>query len=394
MKEKLKNILKTCGWERCIVAVFLLLVIAVGSVSLIVMPKEEFSPDENRVLEEFPTLSGENLLDGSFMDNMENYVSDHFPIRRDFIALHTQLMLASGKKDLGSNYGTIPAEGGVYFGKNDHIYEVLLPPDHTTVFEDNINAITGFSANAGLPLTILAVPSGAQEQPDNLPNFAPEYDQREALKAIEEKADSNTTVVDTFDALSLDNGDYYYKTDHHWNLEGAFVGYTEMAKAMGFTPVSRDMYDFEKVSDSFFGTLYSKAIYWNQKPDDFYIPRYKGENTLTQQTGDTVRDDLYWTEFLEEKDKYSTFLGGNHSVDVIRNSAVKDGGKLLLIKDSYANCKVTFLAQHFSEIHVVDLRYFNFDVYQYIEENDITQLAAVYSIKQLCDTDVASKLIR
>ena len=74
MKEKLKNILKTCGWERCIVAVFLLLVIAVGSVSLIVMPKQEFSPDENRVLEEFPTLSGENLLDGSFMDNMENYV--------------------------------------------------------------------------------------------------------------------------------------------------------------------------------------------------------------------------------------------------------------------------------------------------------------------------------
>ena len=167
-----------------------------------------------------------------------------------------------------------------------------------------------------------------------------------------------------------------------------------MAKAMGFTPVSWDMYDFEKVSDSFFGTLYSKAIYWNQKPDDFYIPRYKGENTLTQQTGDTVRDDLYWTEFLKEKDKYSTFLGGNHSVDVIRNSAVKDGGKLLLIKDSYANCMIPFLAQHFSEIHVVDLRYFNFDVYQYIEENDITQLAAVYSIKQLCDTDVASKLIR
>ena len=79
---------------------------------------------------------------------------------------------------------------------------------------------------------------------------------------------------------------------------------------------------------------------------------------------------------------------------MIRNSAVKDGGKLLLIKDSYANCMVPFLAQHFSEIHVVDLRYFNFDVYQYIEENDITQLAAVYSIKQLCDTDVASKLIR
>ena len=393
MKEKLKTILKTCGWERCIVAMFLVLVMAVGAVSLIVLPKEDFSPDENRMLEEFPSISGESLIDGSFMTGVENFISDHFMLRRDFIAMHTQIMLATGKKDLASNYGTVPAEGGVYFGKNDHIYEVLLPPDRTTVFEDNITSITGFSANAGLPLTILAVPSGAQEQAANLPAFAPEYDQREALKAIEELADENTTVVDTFDALSLENGDYYYKTDHHWNLEGAFVGYTEMAKAMGFTPVSRDQYEFEKVSDSFYGTLYSKAIYWWQQPDDFYLPRYKGETTLTQQTGENVRDDLFWTEYLEEKDKYSTFLGGNHSVDVIRNSAVKEG-KLLLIKDSYANCMIPFLAQHFAEIHVVDLRYFNQDIYQYIEENDITQLAAVYSIKQLCDTDVASKLLR
>lgn len=98
MKDKLKNILKTCGWERCIVAVFLVLVMAVGSVSLIVLPKEDFSPDENRMLEEFPTISGESLIDSSFMTGVENFVSDHFMLRRDFIALHTQIMLASGKK--------------------------------------------------------------------------------------------------------------------------------------------------------------------------------------------------------------------------------------------------------------------------------------------------------
>lgn len=393
MKEKMKNIIKTCGWERCIVAVFLLLVMAVGAVSLIVLPKEDFSPDENRMLEEFPSLSGEDLINGTFMTGVENFVSDHFMLRRDFIALHTQIMLASGKKDLASNYGKIPAEGGVYFGENGHIYEVLLPPDRTTVFEDNIKAIAGSSALANLPLTILAVPSGAQEQAENLPAFAPEYDQREALAEIQAMADENTTVVDTFDALSLKNGDYYYKTDHHWNLEGAFVGYTEMAKAMGFTPVPREQYEFEKVSDSFYGTLYSKAIYWWQEPDAFYRPRYKGENTLTQQTGENVRDDLFWSEYLEQKDKYSTFLGGNHSVDVIRNSAVEEG-KLLVIKDSYANCMLPFLAQHFAEIHVVDLRYFNQDIYQYIKDNEITQMAAIYSIKQLCDTDVASKLLR
>jgi len=394
MKDTCKEILKKCGWERCIVAAFLLLVMVVGSVSLIVLPKAERSEDENRVLQSPPEFSAENLLDGSFMDDTENYVADHFPARREFIALHTQLMLASGKRDVGANYSQVPAEGGVYFGKDGHLYEVLLAPDHTDTFQNNIQALTSFSANAGgLPLTILAVPSGAQEQPENLPAFAPSHDQREELEAIQSLADGNTQVLDVFDALSLENGDYYYKTDHHWNLEGAFVGYTEMAKAMGFTPLSRDQYEFDKVSDSFYGTLYSRAIYWQQQPDAFYLPRFLGEDTLTQVVGEKEQESLYHAEYLEQKDKYSTFLGGNHPVDVIRNSAVEDG-KLLLVKDSYANCLAPFLAQHFAEIHVVDLRYFNMDIYQYIEEKGIDQLAAVYSIKQLCDVNVASKLLR
>ena len=33
--------------------------------------------------------------------------------------------------------------------------------------------------------------------------------------------------------------------------------------------------------------------------------------------------------------------------------------KLLLVKDSYAHCFVPFLAQHYSEIQMVDLRYIN-----------------------------------
>ena len=60
---------------------------------------------------------------------------------------------------------------------------------------------------------------------------------------------------------------------------------------------------------------------------------------------------------------------------------VMRAGKLLLVKDSYANCLVPFLAQHFAEIHVVDLRYFNMDIYQYIEENDIARIAGGFMFR-------------
>ncbi len=43
---------------------------------------------------------------------------------------------------------------------------------------------------------------------------------------------------------------------------------------------------------------------------------------------------------------------------------------------------------------MIDLRYYNLDIYKYIKQNGITQSAAVYSIKQLCDVPIANKLNR
>ena len=133
----------------------------------------------------------------------------------------------------------------------------------------------------------------------------------------------------------------------------------------------------------------------NQQPDDFYLPHFEGEEAITQTliTGE-VKDSLYWDEYLTQKDKYSTFLGGNHACDVIRNSSIHDGSRLLIVKDSYADCLVPFLAQHYEEIYVVDLRAYNGDLYQLIDEKGITQLMALYSIKQLCDTDISAKLYK
>jgi len=122
------------------------------------------------------------------------------------------------------------------------------------------------------------------------------------------------------------------------------------------------------------------------------LPVYKKQAAFTQQTGKQQRTDLFWKEYLEKKDKYSVFLGGNHSVDVVKNSAVDNSKKLLIIKDSYANSMVPFLATNFQEIHIVDPRYYNQDIYEYIQQNGITDTAAIYSIKQLCDVSIANKL--
>ncbi len=391
MKDKIKQILTECGAERATITLILFLTILVGLIALIFGPKIDFSPDENRVLESTPKISVDALADGSFMDSVENYIGDHFPLRKTFISLNTDVQLALGKRDIGSNYGKIPAEGGIYWGNQGHLYEVLLP-NRTDTFTNNVKAITEFGKNAGLPLTILPVPSGSQEQPNNLPLFAPNHDQHEELRAIQSAAKTGTTVVDLFDTLSAAKGDYYFKTDHHWNIYGAFEGYRALASAIGVKPLEKNDFTFQTVSHEFYGTLYSKAITFYPQADDFILPICKKQSSITQQTGKQIRTDLYWKQYLTQKDKYATFLGGNHSVDVVKNTAVQDDKRLLIIKDSYANSLVPFLAQNFREIHIIDLRYYNQNIYQYIKQNKITNLAAVYSIKQLCEVPVGNKL--
>ncbi|MFR1476889.1 MAG: DHHW family protein [Hydrogeniiclostridium mannosilyticum] len=390
--EAFKESVKQCKPEYLAVTLLLFVTILAGLAYLAFVPKQTFSEEENRALEEIPQLSLENLADGSFMSSAESYVGDHFMLRQAFISLSTTVKLGLGFRDVGGNYSSVPAEGGVYFGGNGHLYEVLLP-NKDQVFAQNVKGLAAFCEGAGLPFSVVPVPSGAQEQAQNLPLFSYSHNQREEFEALRAAIGENGAVVDLFDALNLWNGDYYYKTDHHWNTEGAYVGYTALAKEMGFTPTDRSQFEFKLVSNDFYGTLYSKAISPFQEPDSMYLPILKEPQHITQTTGSETREGLYWEEYLGKKDKYSAFLGGNHSVDVIRNSDVKSERKLMILKDSYANSMIPFLATNFSEIHVVDLRYYAQNLYTYIDENGITDIAAIYSIKQLCDTDVSRRLL-
>ncbi len=381
-----------CRPENVAVTVLLFVFAVAGAFYLLLGPKSDFSENENRVLEQAPALETSALLDGSYTDSLEAFVNDQFPLRTQFLSLNTSFQIVSGRKDLGSNYSITPAEGGVYLGKNDHVYEVLLP-NTTDTFKKNIQGLKTFSQETGLPFWVMPVPSGSQEQQENLPLFAQNHDQREELKYIRDTiTDKNATVVDLFDTLGSWNGDFYYKTDHHWNTFGAYEGYKVLAEKMGFTPYGKDKFTFRLASRSFYGTLYSKAVNFFQKPDDLYLPEYTEPQDIVQVIGGEEREGLYWEEYLDKKDKYSTFMGGNHSVEVVKNKNQNNGRKLLLLKDSYANSLVPFLCLHYSEIHVIDLRYYSQNVYEYVEENGITEAAAVYSMKQLCDVDISNKL--
>ena len=76
---------------------------------------------------------------------------------------------------------------------------------------------------------------------------------------------------------------------------------------------------------------------------------------------------------------------------MIKNSSMKlDGEKLLVIKDSFAHSLVPFLAAHYEEITMIDMRYYKQSVSELIENGDFDRLLFVYSVDNLgSDTDIA-----
>lgn len=337
-------------------------------------PSREFSEMENRNLEQMPKLSVDSLLSGQFMKDFETYTTDQFVGRDGWIALKSTTERLLGKKE----------NNNVYFCDQDTLITRFDQPDAAKVTE-NLNYVSTFAENAGIPVTFSLIPTQACIWADRLPDGAPNASQTDLLDQAK-AAVPGATWADLYTPLwAHKDEDVFYRTDHHWTSLGAYYGYTGLAEALGFTPVPLDTYTETVRSTEFYGTVFSSSgVRW-VSPDTIttYVP--DTGITVTSYTYDSngnpveVPRALYDESYLSVKDKYSMFLGGQQSLGVVKTPNA-DKPKLLIIRDSYADSLVPFLTPHFSEIHLIDLRYYKLSIADYIQQNGIDQALVLYSV--------------
>ena len=68
-------------------------------------------------------------------------------------------------------------------------------------------------------------------------------------------------------------------------------------------------------------------------------------------------------------------------------------GKLLIIKDSYANYFAQFVVDDYAETHLIDLRFFKGSVTDYIKANGITQVLVLYNIPNFAQDTAIEKAV-
>lgn len=350
-------------------------------------PKEKFSDIENRTLQSMPKASVKTIYDRSYMNKLETYISDHFAGRTDWIKVKTAVETFAGKYE----------RNGIYILEN-RLVEKINEPDYTLI-DKSIEAINKFSEDNNLPVYFMLVPTSAEIYREQLPESAPNVNQKEFINYVYGGLAKNISTIDVYSAMQSEKFDYiYYRTDHHWTTKGAYYAYETAGKKMGYMPVPIEMYDVEHASDSFQGTFYSKALYDGVEKDALDIYHFNGGSSVTDVlvTSDYGKDpasysDMYFREFLDVKDKYSTFLGTNQPLITIKTN--NEGGKLLMFKDSYAHCYVPFLTQHYSEITLVDMRYIQMSYKNVVNPEDYDQVMFLYNASSFMTDINIRKLI-
>ena len=371
--------------NRVLTGVFLVMVFGCTGASLL-KPDTSFSEKENRVLAQMPDVKISDIINGTFEKNYESYLSDQFFWRDGWIGVKTQAELAEGKTEIND----------VYFAKDGYLIEKHSGSFDTDTAENNITYLKKFletqEKNVGKGhVKAMIVPNAVEILKEKLPAYAVANEEEAYLNRIREQIPEEL-FFDPQPVLEAHKEEpLYYKTDHHWKTLAARYVYEEWAKSIDLPIVPLSGYKEETLTSDFHGTIDAKVNI--SVPGDSierYLPLTEVPYTLTYNHSEE-RNSLYDMSYLDGRDKYAVFFGGNQPLIEAKTEAKTDR-KLLIIKDSYANCFLSFAMQDFSQIDIVDLRYFNENLGDYIKEKQYTDICVLYNASGFAEDASVAKL--
>lgn len=221
--------------------------------------------------------------------------------------------------------------------------------------------------------------------------------------ALNEFGIANIDVVSEMKADNISVQDIFYKTDHHWRSEyGIYTAQliTEYLNNTQRYNIDTSVYNLDNYNEkvyagSLLGSTGINSTLAFTQAEDFYLYSPKSQSTYSisipsknvSDKGDfdvminheKLDDESYWPF-----NAYGAYIYANSAYVNIKNESTTDNHKILVIKDSFANAVIPYLAQSFGEIDVVDVRssqedYFDDSVLELIENNDYDSVLFIYS---------------
>lgn len=355
-------------------------IIATFSLSYLITPQKTFSESENKVLQALPSISLKKLASGTYSTQLHGYFSDQIAFRSRLVSLKATTELARGCAE----------SNGIMLGKKNYLIENYKYTDKNYSFlQSNLSKIEGLIENLnknGKTVFSVIVPRKTDVAVKYLPDS---YKSEQSDSVWKRVTDKHTSLLPCLTEAESKGACTYYRTDHHWTAQGAYAAYCELSELIGYEPFDIEYFALTSLSDFFYGTTYSKSGIFSIPPETIQAPSIDSSSFLTtvMDTGISFSG-LYDTSYLAIKDKYSVFLGGNHAHIKITDTVSCDKPTLVLIKDSFSHSLAPYLVHHFN-LELIDPRYFNGSIVNYLTENDFKNILFIFGLETLASSNIA-----
>ena len=347
------------------------------------VPSSDFSIEEKRSLMSWSALSVDDIASGSFPSKLSRIYEDQFTFRLSFCRIKAMSEYLLGKRE----------NNGIIFGSDGYLID-RCAYDNLEIARENLEALKSFSASADIPVSVMLAPRSIDVMSGCLP---PLYDTAESAAVLElvntTLPSANIPLEELRSAAELGR-QVQYRTDHHWTTRGAYIAYVSFAEDLSIMPYPEEYFDICVSDTDFCGTSYSSAGCICSQSDTVELWRYAKDSEYTVLIEETGEQRSGFYDF--ESCGYDIFLGGNFGRLSIRCESEEEKEpkpRLLLIKDSYANSLIPFLALHF-ELDVIDLRYYAGNISDIVSLGDHDRVLVVQGIDTVATEASVKKIVR
>ena len=333
MGKKIRNIICTV----CFAAFIAALVAA-----FVIKEPVDVLVSERRKAAQFPKFSVSAIMDKSFFDGIEDYITDQFPLRDTFRSIKAAIsMKVFGQKDNG---GTFIADG--------HISELsaTLKEESVKNAAEKINSIYDkYLDGKANKVYFSIVPDKNFYLAEK--NGYPSLDYSKMTEILKNNL-GRLEYIDITDCLDLDS---YYRTDSHWKQEKIGAVAKKLSNSMGFA--INQSYTEELLGK--FDGVYASRFASATESDDLICLRNEITDSAKVYNAETKESyvGVYDTKKLKGNDKYDVFLSGAVSVISAENPHFDGKKELVIFRDSFGSSLAPLLLEGYSKITLVDTRY-------------------------------------
>lgn len=354
MNNKIKNTV-ICITFGAFILIFALL--------CLFLPKAEYSDSERRTLAKMPEVTWESVFSGDFMTDFEKYATDNFPFRDSFRTL--KAVCAMGIFNRGDNNGIYIHDG--------YISAVEYPLNENSVDHaaERFRYIYDKYLDSSNNVYFSLIPDKNAFMAEESGHLSLDYEEFERLTA--EKLDF-AEYIKISDLLSLED---YYRTDTHWKQENI----TDVAERLCFAMGATAGTDFkENTLDKDFHGVYSGQAALPVKADTIkYLTNDVIEGFKVYDYQNEKDSYVYDMEKAHGKDPYEMFLAGPLSLVTIENPQNTSGRHLIMFRDSFASSLAPLMAEGYSKITLIDIRYIQPDYVKNFVDYENADVLFIYS---------------